>query len=64
MRFSIISKKGRKEREKETAGCLLTALIVFSVLREESGHLDTLLQRSLLTFPNTQIVYLSLDSLM
>lgn len=60
----MISKNGKKEREKETAGCLLTALIAFSVLQEESGNLDTLLQRSLLMFPNTQILYLSPDSLM
>lgn len=60
----MISKKHRKEREKETAGCLLTALIAFSVLHEESGNLDTLAQRSLLTFPNTQILYLSLVPLM
>lgn len=60
----MVSKKGRKEKEKERAGCLLTATIAFSVLHEESGNVDTLAQRSLLTFPNTQIFYLSLDSLM
>lgn len=60
----MVSKKGRKEREKERAGCLLTATIAFSVLHEESGNVDTLAQRSFVTFPNTQILYLSLDSLM
>jgi len=37
----MISKKGRKKRDKEAAECLLTAPIAFSILHEESGSLNT-----------------------